>query len=132
VSAEADLQTSNTCSENKDRKGEFAAGEPGAPSGIHNPKGTTAASLPVSSGLICLCLVAGHHQRTADPQQLARSLGWDPAAPVNETQLILAAKELGLKAKSARSSWSGLGRVQLPAIVELRDGGYALALRSRQ
>jgi subfamily B ATP-binding cassette protein HlyB/CyaB len=129
VSANTDFRANNTCSDNKDRNAEFAEGKPGAPNGIDNPKGTTAASLPVSSGLICLCLVAGHHQRTADPQQLARSLGWDPAAIVNETQLILAAKELGLNAKSARSSWSGLGRVHLPVIAELRDGSYALVLR---
>src|SRR5260221_13558151 len=56
---------------------------------------------PVSSGLISLCVVAGQHQRSADPLQLARALGFDPLAGLSETQLLQAAKELGLKAKPA-------------------------------
>jgi hypothetical protein len=51
---------------------------------------------PISSGIICLCVVAGHHQRSADPHQLARALGFDPGAPITQSQLLLAAKELGL------------------------------------
>jgi subfamily B ATP-binding cassette protein HlyB/CyaB len=85
--------------------------------------------LPVSTGLICLCVVAGQRQRNADPQQLARSLGWDPTAAVTESQLRLAAKELGLKAKSARIDWDRLGVVHLPAIAELKGGEYAVLLR---
>ena len=65
---------------------------------------------PVSSGLISLCVVAGQHQRSADPLQLARALGFDPLAELSETQLLQGAKELGLKAKSAYSNWSRLPR----------------------
>jgi hypothetical protein len=42
-----------------------------------------------SSGLISLCVVAGHHQRAADPLQLARALGLDPTAELSEARLIL-------------------------------------------
>jgi subfamily B ATP-binding cassette protein HlyB/CyaB len=84
---------------------------------------------PVSSGLICLCVVAGQHQRSADPTQLARALGFDPAAALTETRLLLAAKELGLKAKGVGSSWSRLQNVTLPAIAELKSGEYVVLLR---
>jgi hypothetical protein len=43
--------------------------------------------MPVSSGLVSLCVVAGQHQRAADPLQLARALGFDPSAELSETQL---------------------------------------------
>jgi subfamily B ATP-binding cassette protein HlyB/CyaB len=83
----------------------------------------------VSSGLVCLCVVAGQHQRSADPVQLARALAFDPAAALTETQLLLAAKELGLKAKFGRSSWNRLPNVTLPAIAELKSGEYVVLLR---
>src|ERR1700736_3928893 len=51
----------------------------------------------MSSGLTALCVVAGQHQRPTDPVQLARALGWDPVAELSETQLLLAAKEIGLQ-----------------------------------
>jgi subfamily B ATP-binding cassette protein HlyB/CyaB len=86
-------------------------------------------SSPVSSGLICLCVVAAHHQRSADPLQLARVLGLDPTAPVAEIQLLLAAKELGLKAKVARTPWSRLANHTLPVIAELKEGTYVVLLR---
>jgi subfamily B ATP-binding cassette protein HlyB/CyaB len=78
--------------------------------------------LPVSSGLVCLCVMAGHHQRAHSP-------GWDPAAPLDEAQLLLGARQLGLEAKPLRSSWDGLARVHLPVIAEFHDNSYVLVLR---
>ena len=86
-------------------------------------------ALPVSSGLISLCVVAGHHQRTTDPVQLSRALGLDTSVEASETQLLLAAKELGLKAKAVHSNWVRLPNNTLPAIVELRGGGYVVLFR---
>jgi hypothetical protein len=62
------------------------------------PQGTDRLLSP-SSGLICLCILAGHYQRAADPTQLARALGFDPTAEPSESQVLLAAKELGLAAR---------------------------------
>lgn len=73
--------------------------------------------------------MAGQHGRAADPVQLARALGWDPAAPLSETQLRLAAKELKLAAKPSHSSWARLGHCTLPAVAELNEGGYVVVLR---
>ena len=43
--------------------------------------------------------------------------------------LVRAARRLGLKARSVRSSPERLGKVPLPAIAELRDGGFAVLAR---
>jgi subfamily B ATP-binding cassette protein HlyB/CyaB len=83
----------------------------------------------MSSGLTALCVVAGQHQRPTDPVQLARALGWDPVAELSETQLLLAAKEIGLKARAVQSSWSRLPNNTLPAIAQLKEGGYVVLVR---
>lgn len=88
-----------------------------------------ASRLPAPSGLICLSIVAGHHQRAADPVQLARALGFDAARPCSEANLILAAKELGLKAKATDVQSERLPNAALPAIALLKDGEYAVVLR---
>jgi subfamily B ATP-binding cassette protein HlyB/CyaB len=56
-------------------------------------------------------------------------LGLSSAARVSEAQLLLAAKELGLKAKAGRSGWDRLSKLTLPVIAELNDGEYVLLLR---
>src|SRR6266478_3367367 len=68
------------------------------------------------TGLISLSVVAAHHGRPVDPQQLARALALDFARPISESQLLLAAKELGLSAKSVFTHWDRLPRVTFPAI----------------
>jgi subfamily B ATP-binding cassette protein HlyB/CyaB len=83
----------------------------------------------VPGGLICLCVAAGHHQRSADPVQLARALGFDPSTTLSNSQLLLAARELELKAKVVRSQWDRLSKLTLPAIVEYAEGEYRLLLR---
>ncbi|HEY4211573.1 MAG TPA: type I secretion system permease/ATPase [Steroidobacteraceae bacterium] len=85
--------------------------------------------LPTSSGLICLCIVAAHHQRSADPVQLARALGVDARAPAAESDLLLAAKELGLKAAASNVTWNRLPQATLPAIAQLTNGEYVVVLR---
>jgi hypothetical protein len=50
---------------------------------------------PVSSALISLCVVAGQHQRSADPLQLARALGFDPLAELSGAQLLQAQAAAG-------------------------------------
>ncbi|MGH9917927.1 MAG: ABC transporter transmembrane domain-containing protein, partial [Nitrososphaerales archaeon] len=100
----------------------------GAPSSSKRPD-VRERALPVPSGLICLCIVAAQHQRSAEPLQLARALGFDPARAVTESQLLLAAKELGLRAKAVAFRWDRLARTTLPVIAELRTGEYVVLLR---
>ena len=86
--------------------------------------------LPAPTGIICLCIIAGRHERSADPVQLTRALGFDLTAPVTDAQILLAAKELGLKAKSVQSTWGNLPRRSFPIIAELRDGECVVLLRA--
>ena len=86
--------------------------------------------LPAPSGVISLCIIAGRHQCVADPVQLTRALGLNPTSPVTEAQILLAAKELGLKAKSAHVHWEALPRRSLPVIAELKTGEFVVLLRS--
>ena len=127
----------DSCDGSEDRRRGFGTGkvdsfdstshvESASAAGVQ-PCGTR--TLPASTGLISLCVVAGHHQRSTDPIQLSRTLGLDPTVEVSETQLLLAAKELGLKAKIVRSNWLRLPNNTMPAVAELRGGGYVVLLR---
>jgi ATP-binding cassette, subfamily B, bacterial HlyB/CyaB len=96
---------------------------------IDAPNPASEANAFLSTGLISLCVVAGHHRRSADPQQLARALGFDASVPWSESQLILAAKELGLTSKVAVTSWERLPKLSMPVMAELRSGEYVVLLR---
>jgi subfamily B ATP-binding cassette protein HlyB/CyaB len=85
--------------------------------------------MPLPTGLVSLCIVAGHHQISADPAQLLRALGFGPMAAVGVNELLLAAKELGLAARPYQSDWSRLGKLVYPVIAELRSGDYVVILR---
>ena len=69
-----------------------------------------------------LCLIARLHQVTADPAHLAHQLGWSPSHVADAEDLLLAARELGLKAKRSRSSAERLTLLSLPALAFVDDG----------
>jgi len=71
--------------------------------------------------LAALCLIARLHQVAADPAHLAHQLGWAPSHRLSVTDLLLAAKHLGLKAKLTRTSADRLPLSPLPALAVLRD-----------
>ena len=73
------------------------------------------------SGLIALCAIARMHHVAADPAHLAHQLGWSPSHVAGTQDLLLAARTLGLKAKSSRSSAERLALVALPALAFVRD-----------
>ena len=85
-------------------------------------------SQDIDPGAACLAAVLGLHRLPADPRQIAREhapAGGAMAVP----DLVRAARRLGLKARSVQSSPGRLGKVPLPAIAELRDGGFAVLAR---
>ena len=89
-----------------------------------------AAEAPVSAdaraspapGLVALCTVAQFHHIAADAALLAHQLGLPPSAPVVTATLLRAAKQLGLKAKSTRTTLDRLSLTPLPALALLRAG----------
>ena len=79
-------------------------------------------SPPSLASLQALCLIARLHQVAADPAHLAHQLGWSPSYVADAEDLLLAARELGLKAKRSRSSAERLTLVSLPALAFVDDG----------
>ncbi|MDC7716539.1 type I secretion system permease/ATPase [Vogesella sp. DC21W] len=77
-------------------------------------------------GLLGLVLLAQFHGVAADPAQLAHQFAAG-SQPFSETDLLLAAKSLSLKASIVKQPLARLARVNLPAMV-LRDDGQQLIL----
>ncbi|AVQ84822.1 cysteine peptidase family C39 domain-containing protein [Variovorax sp. PMC12] len=71
--------------------------------------------------LIALCTIARFHQIAADALLLAHQLGLASTEAVDTATLLGAAKHLGLKAKSSRTTLDRLSLTPLPALAVLRD-----------
>jgi ATP-binding cassette, subfamily B, bacterial HlyB/CyaB len=74
-------------------------------------------------GLIALVMLLRFHGVGADPGQIRHRIGTQSVAV---PEMIRCAKELGLKARVAKSSWSRLLRTPLPGIAALRGGGFLI------
>ncbi|HEU4458067.1 MAG TPA: type I secretion system permease/ATPase [Methylibium sp.] len=83
---------------------------------------TEAAEAPNSPALVALCIAARLHRIAAEPASLAHRLGWPPSHRCDAAGLLLAAKELGLKARRSRTSVDRFPLVPLPALALMRDG----------
>jgi len=70
--------------------------------------------------LTALCMIARLHHVAADPAHLAHQLGWPATHPIGVSELLLAAKHLGLKAKRSMGTTERLGLVPLPALAIVR------------
>lgn len=82
----------------------------------------------LDSGLACLVMLARFHQIAADPGQLAH-LFKTSGEPFGKTAILLAAKHLGLLAKSVSADTARLDRMPLPAMAVDRAGGYFIIAR---
>ena len=82
----------------------------------------------VDSGLACLVMLARFHNVAASPEQLTHEYAED-GRQFGRAEMLLAAKKLGLKAKSARSSLSRLSHTPLPAIATDNDGRFFIIAR---
>jgi subfamily B ATP-binding cassette protein HlyB/CyaB len=70
-------------------------------------------------------MLARYFGLAADPEQLRHQFG-APGTLFGDTEILRAAKALGLKAGRLRSSWERLGATPLPAIALLKNGGYVV------
>ncbi|MEK1939623.1 MAG: cysteine peptidase family C39 domain-containing protein [Pseudomonas sp.] len=75
------------------------------------------------TGLACLVMLARFHNVAASPEQLAHEY-LDNGRQFGRAELLLAAKQLGLKATSVRSKPERLAHVPLPAIAASNDGRF--------
>jgi subfamily B ATP-binding cassette protein HlyB/CyaB len=84
---------------------------------------------PVDTGLLGLVMLARFHNVAADPDQLAHEFRVD-GRPFGVPQVLLAAKRLGLKAKSVQTDLVRLERTPLPALAVDKEGGFFILARA--
>ncbi|MBK9327635.1 MAG: type I secretion system permease/ATPase [Hydrogenophilales bacterium] len=82
---------------------------------------------PLDPGLTCLIMLARFHGVAAEPAQLAHEFG--EGGPFGITQILLAARKLGLKAKAVRAASARLAAMPLPALALGRQGGFFILAR---
>jgi ATP-binding cassette, subfamily B, bacterial HlyB/CyaB len=75
-----------------------------------------------SGALEALCVVARLHHVAAEPAQLRHALGLAASERVEIDHVVLAAKQLGLKAKLVRTAADRLALTPLPALALMADG----------
>ena len=90
--------------------------------------GATASATNPDTGLVALVMIARLHGIAADPAQLAHAFGGE-GAPFGVTEILLAAKSLGLKARKVSGTIERLDSMPLPAVGIARDGGFFLIAR---
>ncbi len=89
--------------------------QPGAPSDADTERSAA------RDALAGLCLIARLHHVAADPAHLAHQLGWPASHEPGAADLLLAAKQLGLKARRVHSSADRLALLPLPALAFVRS-----------
>ena len=105
---------------------EEAADSPGtATPGATAP---AAARPELDSGLLGLVMLARYHGVAADPDQLAHEFR-QPGRTFGVSEILLAAKHLGLVARSVRTDSSRLERTPLPALAVDHDGRFLILAR---
>jgi subfamily B ATP-binding cassette protein HlyB/CyaB len=85
--------------------------------------------IKLDSGLICLVMLARFHALAADPEQLAHEFRSGKEG-FSRTDILLAAKKLGLSAKCARPDLARLDTTPLPAIALCKDVGFIILARA--
>ena len=74
-------------------------------------------------GLFALAMLLRIHGIAVEQPQLRHRLG---SVAVGVTEMLRCAKQLGLKARSVRTTWVRLAQTPLPAIAALKGGGFLL------
>lgn len=82
----------------------------------------------MDTGLNCLVAIAQFHQLPANAEQIKNE--FSPSGEhFSDTDVLLAAKSLSLKAKLVSSSFDGLDNRMLPAVAKSGDGTYFVIAR---
>ena len=91
----------------------------------YEPEIDQPASTPVvaDTGLICLLILARFHDLPADGAQLRHQFA-QSGQVLSDTELLRAAKHVGLKAGLLKTSWNKLVGTPLPAMAKRTDGRY--------
>ena len=79
--------------------------------------------------MACVVVLARFFGLPADAEQLKHEFG-QAGKLFGESEILLAARHLGLKASAADNDWPRLSVISLPAIAVQKDGRYVLLARS--
>jgi subfamily B ATP-binding cassette protein HlyB/CyaB len=82
----------------------------------------------LDTGLACLVMLARFHQIAADPGQLVHQFKVSGEV-FSKTDILLAAKHLGLQAKEVKATLDRLDRTPLPAMARDNAGDYFILAR---
>jgi subfamily B ATP-binding cassette protein HlyB/CyaB len=82
----------------------------------------------VDTGLVGLVMLAHFHNIAADADQLAHDFR-EPGQVFGVPQILLAAKQLGLKAKQVATQTARLAQTPLPALAIEKDGSFVILAR---
>ncbi len=74
-------------------------------------------------GLAALTMLMRFYGVPADPEQIRHRFG---AKRIGFPEMLLCAKEFGLKARVCKTQWKRLAATPMPAIAMLRDGGFLI------
>jgi len=85
------------------------------------------AESPPDPGLACLAMLARFHGISVEPAQLAHEFG--DGRPFGVTEILLAARKLGLKAKQVSTRAKRLDTTPLPALAMDHQGGFFILAR---
>ncbi|MEK7870075.1 MAG: cysteine peptidase family C39 domain-containing protein, partial [Nitrospirota bacterium] len=77
------------------------------------------------TGLICLLILARYYDLPADGSQLRHQFA-ESGRALSDTELLRAAKHLGLKAGTLNTSWNTLAGTPFPAMAKRTDGRYVV------
>jgi ATP-binding cassette, subfamily B, bacterial HlyB/CyaB len=75
------------------------------------------------TGLQCLALLLRFNQISINPEQISHQFS---GRLVGVTEMLRCAKDLKLKSRAVTTNWSGLMKLPLPAIIELKDATFAI------
>ncbi len=83
---------------------------------------------PDDTGLASLAIIGRFHGIPVDPSQLRHDFAKNREvfAP---SDLVLAARKLGLKAKELKSDWARIAQTALPALIQQRDDRWLVAAK---
>lgn len=94
------------------------------------PSADTGGAPHIDTGLASLVMLARFHQVAVSAEQLAHEFASGDTFQISE--LLLAAKKIGLKAKVAKVSLERLDRTPLPAITQDKSGNFFIIARLDQ
>jgi subfamily B ATP-binding cassette protein HlyB/CyaB len=80
---------------------------------------------PLDTGLNCLLILARFYDLPANGAQLRHQFS-ESGKSLSDTDLLRAAKHLGLKAGAIKTEWSKLAGTPLPAIAKRKNGQYVV------